>query len=254
MSGGALAERRSRPYHRGGEGDAAAAGAAGATGTEHTGEMKPFLIGIAGGTGSGKTTVARRIYESLHLDSAVFIDHDAYYRDLAHLSLEERAAVNFDHPKSLDNDLLVAHLQALQAGRSVEKPVYDFARHTRAPETVRVHPRDVILVDGILLFAEARLREMFDLRIFVDTDADVRFIRRMRRDLEERGRSLDSVIEQYLTTVRPMHFEFVEPSKRYADVILPRGGQNRAGIDVVAARIRERLAENARAAAAESAA
>jgi uridine kinase len=205
--------------------------------------MKPFLIGIAGGTGSGKTTVARRIFDSLRLDAAVFIDHDAYYRDLAHLSLEERAAVNFDHPDSLDNDLLVRHLQALLAGEAIEKPVYDFALHTRAPETVRVEPRDVILVDGILLFAEPRLRELFDLRIFVDTDADVRFIRRLRRDTGERGRSLDSVIEQYLTTVRPMHFEFVEPTKRWADVIIPRGGQNRAGIEVVAARIRERLAE-----------
>jgi uridine kinase len=208
--------------------------------------MKPFLIGIAGGTGSGKTTVARRIYDSLHLDSAVFIDHDAYYRELGHLPLEQRAAINFDHPDSLDNDLLVRHLEMLLAGQAVDKPVYDFSRHTRAAETVRVHPRDIILVDGILLFAEPRLREMFDLRIFVDTDADVRFIRRMRRDLEERGRTLDSVIEQYLTTVRPMHYEFVEPSKRYADVIIPRGGQNRAGIDVVAARIRERLAEKAR--------
>lgn len=208
--------------------------------------MKPFLIGIAGGTGSGKTTVARRIYDSLHLDSAVFIDHDSYYRDLSHLSLEERSGVNFDHPNSLNNDLLIAHLTDLVEGRAIDKPVYDFARHTPAPETIRTHPRGVILVDGILLFAEPRLREMFDLRIFVDTDADVRFIRRLRRDLEERGRSLDSVIEQYLTTVRPMHFEFVEPSKRYADVIIPRGGQNRAGIDVVAARIRERLAEKAR--------
>jgi uridine kinase len=208
--------------------------------------MKPFLIGIAGGTGSGKTTVARRIFDSLQLDSAVFIDHDAYYRDLAHLSLEERAAVNFDHPESLDNDLLVHQLQELVAGRAVHKPVYDFARHTRAPESVRVEPRDVVLVDGILLFAEPRLRELFDLRIFVDTDADVRFIRRLRRDIDERGRSLDSVIDQYLTTVRPMHFEFVEPTKRWADVIIPRGGQNRAGIDVVAARVRERLAEKER--------
>ncbi|MBB4634889.1 uridine kinase [Longimicrobium terrae] len=208
--------------------------------------MKPFLIGIAGGTGSGKTTVARRIYDSLHLDAAVFLDHDSYYKDLLHLSLEERAGVNFDHPDSLDNELLIHHLTELMDGREIEKPVYDFSRHTRAPEKIRTVPRDVILVDGILLFAEPRLREMFDLRIFVDTDADVRFIRRMRRDIEDRGRTLDSVIEQYLTTVRPMHFEFVEPTKRYADVIIPRGGQNRAGIDVVAARIRERLAEKAR--------
>lgn len=211
--------------------------------------MKPFLIGIAGGTGSGKTTVARRIYESLHLDSAAFIDYDAYYRELGHLPLEERVRMNFDHPDSLDTELLVHHLAELSAGRAIEKPVYDFTHHTRAPETVRVEPRGVILVDGILLFADARLRELFDLRIFVDTEADVRFIRRVRRDIELRGRTLDSVIEQYLQTVRPMHFEFVEPSKRYADVILPRGGQNTAGIEVVAARIRERLAEKAASAA-----
>ena len=205
--------------------------------------MKPFLIGIAGGTGSGKTTVARRLYESLDLESAAFLDQDAYYRDLAHLTLEERQRVNFDHPESLDNDLLIAHLQALLEGRPIDKPVYDFTRHTRSPETIRVAPRHVVLVDGILLFVDARLREMFDLKIFVDTEADVRFIRRLRRDVEQRSRSVESVIEQYLGTVRPMHFEFVEPSKRWADVILPRGGQNTAGIEVIAARIRERLAE-----------
>jgi len=208
--------------------------------------MKPFLIGIAGGTGSGKTSVARRIYESLHVESAAFLDYDAYYKELGHLSLEERGAINFDHPDSLDVELFIHHLERLIEGRAIEKPVYDFTRHTRAPRTVRVEPRDVVLVDGILLFADATLREMFDLKIFVDTEADVRFIRRLRRDLEERGRSLDSVIEQYLKTVRPMHFEFVEPTKRYADVILPRGGQNTAGIEVIAARIRERLAEKAR--------
>jgi uridine kinase len=211
---------------------------------------KPYLIGIAGGTGSGKTTVARRIYESLHLDSAVFIDHDAYYRELGHLPLEERERMNFDHPDSLDNDLLLGHLRELIEGRPIQKPVYDFTRHTRAPQTVHVEPRGVVLVDGILLFVDPRLRELFDLKIFVDTEADVRFIRRLKRDINKRGRSLESVIEQYLGTVRPMHFEFVEPSKRYADVILPRGGQNTAGIEVVAARIRERLAEKALAAPA----
>ena len=212
--------------------------------------MKPFLIGIAGGTGSGKTTVARRIYESLHLETAVFLDQDSYYKELGHLSLEERSRVNFDHPDSLDNDLFVEHLRALIDRRAIEKPVYDFTAHTRAPQTVRVHPRDVVLVDGILLFAEPRLRDLFDLKIFVDTEADVRFIRRLRRDVEERGRTFDSVIAQYLATVRPMHFEFVEPSKLYADVILPRGGNNTAGIDVIAASIRNRLAEKARADAA----
>ncbi|MBW3630143.1 MAG: uridine kinase [Gemmatimonadetes bacterium] len=203
--------------------------------------MKPFVIGIAGGTGSGKSTVARRLYESLHLDSAVFLDHDSYYRDLDQLPLEERKKVNFDHPDSLDNELLVQQLQALIERRPIDKPVYDFAAHTRARETARVEPRDVILVEGILLFVQESLRELFDLKIFVDTDADVRFIRRLARDLELRGRTIDSVIDQYLTTVRPMHFEFVEPSKRWADIILPRGGQNLAGIDVIAARIRERL-------------
>jgi uridine kinase len=208
--------------------------------------MKPVLIGIAGGSGSGKTTVARRLYESLHLDSAAFLDHDAYYRELGHLSLQERAQINFDHPDSLDNDLFVEHLRRLIAREPIEKPVYDFTAHTRAPETVRVEPRDVVLVDGILLFAEPRLRELFDLKIFVDTEADVRFIRRLKRDIKKRGRALDAVIDQYLTTVRPMHFEFVEPSKRWADIILPRGGQNTAGIEVIAASIRERLAAKAR--------
>lgn len=203
--------------------------------------MKPFVIGIAGGTGSGKTTVARRIYDSLHLDSAVFLDHDSYYRTLDHLPLEERKKLNFDHPDSLDNDLLIEHLRRLLDRRPIDKPVYDFVAHTRAPETVRVEPRDVILVEGILLFVDARLRELFDLKIFVDTEADVRFIRRLRRDLEMRGRTLDTVVGQYLSTVRPMHFEFVEPSKRYADVILPRGGNNAPGIEVIVARIRERL-------------
>ncbi|HEV2149154.1 MAG TPA: uridine kinase [Longimicrobiaceae bacterium] len=204
--------------------------------------MKPFLIGIAGGTGSGKTTVARKIYDSLHLDSAVFLDQDSYYRELDHLPLEERRKVNFDHPDSLDNDLLTEHLQRLIDRRPIAKPVYDFVAHTRAPETQRVIPRDVVLVEGILLFVEPRIRDLFDLKIFVDTEADVRFIRRLRRDLEMRGRTLDSVIEQYLGTVRPMHFEFVEPTKRYADVIIPRGGNNAPGIEVIVARIRERLA------------
>ena len=176
----------------------------------------------------------------------MFLDYDSYYKELGHLSIEERQRINFDHPDSLDTALLVHHLERLIAGEPIEKPVYDFTRHTRAPKSIPVEPRDVILVDGILLFADLQLREMFDLKIFVDTEADVRFIRRLRRDLEERGRSLESVIDQYLKTVRPMHFEFVEPTKRYADVILPRGGQNNAGIEVIAASIRERLAEKVR--------
>ena len=205
--------------------------------------MKPFVIGIAGGTGSGKTTVARRLYESLHLDSAVFLDQDSYYKELGHLGLEERKRINFDHPDSVDNDLLADHLERLVAGEALEKPTYDFAAHTRATETQRVEPRGVILVEGILLFVDPRLRDLFDLKIFVDTEADVRFIRRLQRDLDLRGRTIDSVIDQYLTTVRPMHFEFVEPSKRYADIILPRGGNNAPGIGVIAARIRDALKE-----------
>ncbi|HEX2091750.1 MAG TPA: uridine kinase [Longimicrobiaceae bacterium] len=208
--------------------------------------MKPFVIGIAGGTGSGKTTVARRIYESLHLDSAVFLDHDSYYKPLDHLPPEERRKINFDHPDSLDNDLLIEHLHQLIDRQPIDKPVYDFAAHTRAGTTVHIEPRDVILMEGILIFGDPRLRELFDLKIFVDTEADVRFIRRLQRDLELRGRTVESVIEQYLSTVRPMHFEFVEPSKRWADIILPRGGQNTAGIEVIAASIRERLAAQAR--------
>ncbi|MBV9772404.1 MAG: uridine kinase [Gemmatimonadetes bacterium] len=207
--------------------------------------MKPFVIGIAGGTGSGKTTVARRIYDSLHLDSAVFLDHDSYYKPLDEMPLEERKRINFDHPDSLDNELLIEQLRQLLRREPVDKPIYDFVAHTRADRTVRIEPRDVILVEGILIFADAALREMFDLKIFVDTEADVRFIRRLRRDLDLRGRTVDSVIEQYLGTVRPMHFEFVEPSKRYADVILPRGGNNAPGIEVIVARIRERLSDNA---------
>jgi uridine kinase len=203
--------------------------------------MKPYVIGVAGGTGSGKTSVARRIHESLHLGSAVFLDQDSYYRELSHLPEEERARVNFDHPDALDNELLVQQLTALVAGRAVEKPVYDFTRHTRTAETVTLEAREVVLVEGILLFVVPELRELFDLKIFVDTDADIRFIRRMRRDMEERGRPLAGVVEQYLTTVRPMHFEFVEPSKRYADIILPRGGHNLPGIDVIVSRVRERL-------------
>jgi len=206
---------------------------------------RAFVIGIAGGSGSGKTTVASRIYESLHLDSAVFLDQDSYYRELGHLSLDERRQVNFDHPDSLDNDLLIAHIEALAAGKAIEKPTYDFRRHTRMRETIRVEPRNVVMVDGILLFSESRLRDLFDLKIFVDTEGDVRFIRRLRRDIEERGRSMENVIDQYLSTVRPMHYEFVEPSKRYADIILPRGGHNMAGIEAVAARLRERLAGTA---------
>ena len=201
---------------------------------------KPLIIGVAGGSGSGKTTVARAIVDPLDLD-AILLDADAYYCDLAHLSLEERKQVNFDHPDALDIPLLADHLTSLAKGQSIEKPTYDFAAHTRAARTVMVEPRDVVLVDGILIFADSRLRPLFDIKVFVDVAGDVRFIRRMRRDILDRGRRLEDVIDQYLGTVRPMHLEFVEPSKRYADVILPEGGRNTIGIEMIRARVESEI-------------
>lgn len=201
---------------------------------------RPLIIGLAGGSGSGKTTVARAIYEPLGLD-AVLIDADSYYKDLAHLSLEERKQVNFDHPEAMDIELLAHHLAQLAEGISIDKPTYDYAAHTRGEESVVVEPRDVVLVDGILLFADARLRPLFDIKIFVDVASDVRLIRRIERDTQERGRAIGNVIAQYLATVRPMHLEFVEPSKRYADIILPEGGSNRIGIEMVQARVEAEL-------------
>jgi uridine kinase len=200
----------------------------------------PLVIGVVGGSGSGKTTVVRAIHESVG-SRAALLDQDAYYRDLAHLTLEERKLVNFDHPDSIDTALFVEHVHRLAAREPIDKPVYDFAAHTRGHGTVRVEPGDVIVVDGILLFADERLRELFDLRIFVDVADDVRFIRRLQRDLAERGRSVENIIEQYLRTVRPMHLEFVEPSKRHAHVILPEGGQNRIGIEMILAHVRREL-------------
>ena len=202
---------------------------------------RALVIAVVGGSGSGKTTVARAIYERLELDAA-FLDQDAYYRDLAHLPLPVRARVNFDHPDAFDTELLIEHIDALAAGHAVQKPTYDFGRHTRAAATVRVEPRDVLIVDGILLFADARLRERFHIKVFVDVDDDVRFIRRLRRDVADRGRSMEGVIDQYLESVRPMHLEFVEPSKRYADVILPEGGHNQVGVDMILARVMMELA------------
>ena len=202
---------------------------------------RPLIIGLVGGSGSGKTTVARAILDALGGVDAAFIDQDSYYKDLHGMSLEERAKVNFDHPDSLDNDLLVSQLQSLASGVGIDKPTYDFAHHTRADKTERIEPRDVILVDGILLFADPRLRRLFDIKIFVDVADDVRFIRRLQRDVAERGRSMDSVISQYLATVRPMHLEFVEPSKRYADVIIPEGGHNKIGVEMIQTRVRDEL-------------
>lgn len=198
---------------------------------------KPVVVGVAGGTASGKTTIFEAILDRVGRDRIAFIQHDAYYRDLSHLPLEARREVNFDHPNALESDLLVEHLGALCRGEIVAIPVYDFAAHVRLPQTCRVEPKPVILVEGILIFAEKQLREWFDIKIYVDADADLRFIRRLRRDIAERGRTMDSVIDQYLNTVRPMHMEFVELSKRYADVIIPTGGFNTIAVDMVATKI-----------------
>jgi uridine kinase len=200
--------------------------------------MKPITIGVAGGTGSGKTTVALKILERVGFDRVAYLPHDAYYRDASDLPQAERAQLNFDHPDSLENDLMIAHLRQLQANQPVDIPVYDFKTHSRTAETRHIDPQPVILVEGILIFADKRLREMMDVKIFVDCDADLRFIRRLQRDIEERQRAPESVINQYLRTVRPMHLEFVEPSKRYADVIIPEGGFNEVAVDMVAARLR----------------
>lgn len=200
-----------------------------------------MIIGICGGTGSGKTTVANRILESVNASDVAFIQQDSYYRNLKDLPLDYRQAVNFDHPDALDNDLLVHHIRKLKAGGSVELPLYDFKTHTRLNETVLIEPKPIVIVEGILIFVDARLLEQMDIKVFVDTPDDIRFIRRLRRDIAERGRTIDSVIEQYLATVRPMHIQFVEPSKRYADVIIPEGGHNLVSIDLISGKIRERL-------------
>ena len=203
----------------------------------------PIILGIAGGTGSGKTTVANVILERVGAGRIVLLAHDAYYRDLRDLPRAQRDIINFDHPDSLETELLVHHLEALRRGEPVEVPIYDFTTHARTNLTRHVEPQLVILVEGILVFAERGLRELFDVKIFVDTDPDVRFIRRLQRDIEERGRTVASVIQQYQMTVRPMHLEFVEPSKRYADVIIPEGGLNTVAMDMVVARIRTLLTE-----------
>ncbi len=198
---------------------------------------QPITIAVAGGTGSGKTTIANEIVKRVGADRIAYLQHDSYYYDLGRLPLDPRNLPNFDHPESLETDLLIKHLKQLRVGHAVNVPVYDFTRHCRTDQTRRVEPHPVILVEGLLIFAEKRLRELFDIKIFVDTDNDIRFIRRLRRDIAERGRSMESVVDQYLSTVRPMHLEFVEPSKRYADVIVPEGGFNAVALDMVVARI-----------------
>ena len=205
--------------------------------------MTPFLIGLAGGTGSGKTTVANAIVKRVGQERIAILSHDSYYRDFVDLPKDILDRQNFDHPDSLESELLVRHLKALKQGMVVETPIYDFKVHRRAAESRRVEPRKVILVDGILIFAEPELRKLFDVRIYVDTDADIRLIRRLKRDIAERGRSVESVVTQYESTVRPMHMEFVEPSKRYADLIIPEGGENTVALDFLFARLREILGD-----------
>ena len=192
-----------------------------------------MILGICGGTGSGKTTIATRLAEALGPDEALLLAQDSYYKDNSHLPLEARMRLNFDHPDAVDFDLLIQHVDALRSHQSVQQPSYDFSTHVRRPETKRVDPRSVVIVEGILIFQNSRLRELFDLRLYVDTDADVRFIRRLRRDIGERGRSLDSVVEQYLNTVRPMHQQFVEPGRRHADIVIPEGGKNDAAMELL---------------------
>ena len=201
-----------------------------------------LIIGICGGTGSGKTTVANRILETVSAQEVVFIQQDSYYHNLTDLPRDYRQLANFDHPDAIDNDLLVNHVKKLKAGEPVELPIYDFRTHTRLNDTLRIEPKPIVIVEGILIFADPRLLEQLDVKVFVDTPDDIRFIRRLKRDLAERGRTVDSVIEQYIATVRPMHMQFVKPSKRYADVIIPEGGHNLVSIDLISGKIRERLA------------
>ena len=200
-----------------------------------------LVIGIAGGSGSGKTTVAQEILQRVGPDRIAYIQHDSYYKDLTGLPPTQRAEVNFDHPNSLETELLIAHIELLKQGQAINVPIYNFSTHSRTEETFMVNSRGVIIVEGILIFVEAALRSLFDVKLFVDTDADVRLIRRLQRDITERGRTVESVIKQYQSTVRPMHLEFVEPSKRYADVIIPEGGFNTAALDMVVARIESLL-------------
>ena len=203
--------------------------------------MEPVVVGVAGGTGSGKTTVAAEILRRAGTDHISIMQTDAYYKDLSDLPMAQRAMQNFDHPDALDNELLIAHLKELKAGRPVEVPVYDFTTHARTTRTLRVEPHRVILLEGILIFSDPALRQLMDVRIYVDTDADIRFIRRLQRDIAERGRTMESVIHQYLATVRPMHQEYVEPSKRHASVIIPEGGFNEVAMEMISARIRALL-------------
>ncbi|ABS32872.1 uridine kinase [Clostridium botulinum] len=204
---------------------------------------RPVLIGIAGGTGSGKSTVAKEIYNKFDEACIAMIEQDSYYKDQSSMPFEERCKKNYDHPDAFDNELLIDHLKNLIDLNVIEKPIYDFEAHNRKEETIKVKPRDIIIVEGILVLQDPRVRELLDIKIYVDTDADVRIIRRLLRDINERGRTVDSVINQYLTVVRPMHMQFIEPSKRYADIIIPEGGHNRVAVDMMVANIKHLLQE-----------
>lgn len=208
--------------------------------------MQPFVVGVAGGTGSGKTTVARKIAGAVPAEMVTILEHDSYYLDRPELTYEERCQLNFDHPESLESSLLLQHVRELKQGRTVEVPMYDFKIHRRSPYTRRVEPTTIVVVEGILIFADPALRAELDLKLFVDTDPDIRVLRRVRRDMEHRGRSFESVREQYYSTVRPMHLQFVEPSKRWADVIIPEGGDNHVALDLIVAKIQSVLAERGR--------
>lgn len=207
-------------------------------------DSRPVVFGVAGGTASGKTTVANAILDAIGASQVAHLAHDAYYRDMSHLPLAQRAQLNYDHPQSLETDLLVKHIRRLLEGRDVNVPVYDFTQHQRLSKTKRVQASPIILVEGILIFTNRALRDLMDIKVYVDTDPDVRFIRRLARDMNERGRTLDAIVKQYLETVRPMHLEFVEPSKRYADIIIPRGGLNKVALDMVVSRLAELLRQH----------
>lgn len=202
---------------------------------------RPLLIGLAGGTGSGKTSVTRAIVDNLPPESVAVLEHDSYYKDQSHLSFEERLATNYNHPFAFDTPLLIKHLSSLLEGQDIQRPAYSFVEHTRLPETVRVESRPVVILEGILILEDQRIRDLLDIKVYVDTDADVRIIRRIIRDLRERGRTLESVVDQYLGVVRPMHMQFVEPTKRYADVIIPEGAHNSVAIDLLVSKIRHLL-------------
>lgn len=202
---------------------------------------RPILIGITGGTGSGKSTIAKEIYNKFGEDCIAMIEQDSYYKEQSHLSMEERVKTNYDHPNAFDTPLLIEHLKKLLKKQAIDKPVYDFESHNRKKETIRIEPREIVIVEGILVLEDEEIRNLLDIKLYVDTDADVRIIRRILRDINERGRTVDSVINQYLNVVRPMHMQFIEPTKRYADIIIPEGGHNKVAIDIIVANIKQFL-------------